>query len=262
MVGELEGTTVLVPRAEGQAGQLSGRIRELGGEPLEAPTIAIGPGDVDALAGALRDVAVGTYAAVCFTSPNGVVAVADALDGLGLDARAFAGVTIASVGPGTAGALRARLGLRADLVPEESTTAALGAAFPAGSGRVLLPRADIATAALPHLLRARGYEPVTVAAYVTGTPAGLPDTVVERLSAGEVDLLAFTSASTVRNFAALVEDLRWSGRVVTIGPVTSQAARELGLEVDVEASRHDLDGLVDALVRAVRSPSSGNVDAP
>lgn len=248
--GPLDGVSVLVPRTPDQAEQLSGRIRDLGGDPVEAPTIAILPGDLDRLVEALREVAAGRYAAVCFTSPNGVDAVADGLASADLGPDVLAEVLVASVGPGTARALRGTLGVEPGLMPDRSTTAALAEAFPPGEGRVLLPRADIASRTLPDVLRERGYEPVTVDAYVTGLPDGLPTDAARRLEAGEVDLLAFTSSSTVRNFVDLTADLDWSGRVVSIGPVTSATCRELGLDVAVEASRHDLSGVVDALVEA------------
>lgn len=247
----LAGVSVLVPRASAQASRLSMQVRSLGGEPVEAPTITIEPGDDAALRAALRDLADGAFAGLCLTSPNGVDAVADALDATGLDARAFAEVsTVACVGPGTAARLRQRLHVRADLLPPVSTTAALAEAYPAGSGRVLLPRADIATNLLHDGLRAKGWEPVEVPAYVTGVPDGLPGPVLERLAAGRIDLLAFASSSTARNFAALVGDRPWQGAVVSIGPVTSATCAELGLPVALEADPHDLDGLVAALCKA------------
>jgi uroporphyrinogen III methyltransferase/synthase len=247
----LAGVAVLVPRATAQASRLSMRIRSLGGEPVEAPTITIGPGDDAALRAALRDLADGAYAAVCLTSPNGVDAVAAALDAAGLDARAFAEARlVACVGPGTADRLWERLHLRADLVPPRSTTEALADAVPAGHGRVLLPRADIATATLAEGLTAKGYEPVDVAAYATGRPGGLPPQVLRRLEHGGIDLVAFASSSTARNFAALVGDRPWRADVVSIGPVTSATCAEVGIPVAVEADPHDLDGLVDALCAA------------
>lgn len=248
----LTGLRILVPRAPHQARELSERIVALGGVPVEAPTIDVAPGDTTALAAALREVADGAYVAVCLTSPNGVVAVADALDGLGLDPTAVFGAvgTVACVGPGTARVLRERLSVEADLVPATSTTAALAEAFPPGGGRVLLARADLASPVLFEVLRAKGYEPEEVVAYRTVRPDRLPDRVLDDLAAGRIDLLAFASPSTVRNFVALVEDREWSGRVVSIGPITSAACRELGVEVAVEATSHDLDGLVGALVTA------------
>lgn len=245
----LAGCRVLVARAAGQAEELSRRIRALGGVPVQAPTIAIAGGDHDELARAIRGVADGEFAAVCFTSPNAVRAVAGVLAELGLDAEAFTHVTVASVGPGTAAVLGERLGRDPDLVPPRATTRSLAEAFPPGSGRVLLPRADIASPVLPETLAAKGYEPVQVVAYRTLAPEALPEGVGDQLASGGIDVVAFTSSSTVRNFAALIGERAWSARVVSIGPVTSQTCAELGIPVTREAERHDLEGLVAAIVR-------------
>ncbi|GGI05661.1 uroporphyrinogen-III synthase [Egicoccus halophilus] len=248
----LAGQRVLVARSRAQASALSERVRVLGGEPVEAPVLRIEDGDSGALRAALHDLAGGAFTVVCLTSPNGVDAVADAIEQDGLDARVFAGVpTVACVGPGTAGRLWDRLRVRADLVPERATTEALGEAIPPGSGRALLPRADIASEILHTLLADKGYEPVEVVAYRTVLPDALPDEVLDDLAAGRIDLLAFASSSTVRNFVTLVGERPWQGRVVSIGPVTSRTCRELDVPVAVEADPHDLDGLVDALCAAV-----------
>jgi uroporphyrinogen-III synthase len=249
----LRGMRVLVPRTREQASGLSMHIRSLGGEPVEAPTIQVEPGDTDRLVRAVEQLAGGEFAAVCLTSPNGVAAFAEALDAAGLDARALAMVTtVACVGPGTAQALWDRLGVGADLVPEQATTAALAEAFPSGRGRVLLPRADIASAELPHGLVTKGYDPVEVVAYRTVRPAGLDEAVMDDLAAGRIQLLAFASSSTVRNFVELVGDEPWRGHVVSIGPVTTRTAVDLGLTVAAEADPHTIDGLVAALAEVAR----------
>jgi uroporphyrinogen-III synthase len=98
----------------------------------------------------------------------------------------------------------------------------------------LLPRADLASPILPELLRAKGYEPVEVTAYRTDGARRAPPGVLDDLEAGTIDLLAFGSPSTARNFVELVDDRPWRGRVVSIGPVTSRACRDLGIEVAVE----------------------------
>jgi uroporphyrinogen-III synthase len=247
----LAGVTVLVPRSRRQASRLSSRIRELGGEAVEAPTITVEPGDEADLRERLRELASGAYTAVCLTSPTAVDVVADAAEDAGVDPLADV-ATVACVGLGTAARLSARFGRDPELLPDRSTSAALADAFPAGEGRVLLPRADLATAALPDGLAAKGYEPVEVVAYRTGRPAGLPDDVLARLADGRIDLVAFASSSTARNFAALVDDHPWRARVVSIGPVTSATCREVGLPVAVQADPHDLDGLVAALCAAAR----------
>lgn len=251
MSGPLSGVTVLNPRARHQASELTARLQGLGARTVEAPTIAIVEGDTAALDAALLDLADGAFTAICFTSPNGAAAVAEALRRVGRDSRIFAATPrVAAIGPGTADALWEELRLHADLVPDASTTVALAEAFPAGEGPVLLPRADIATNALADGLRAKGYGPVEVAAYRTVRPERLDPSVLDDLAAGRIDVVAFASSSTVRNFAVLVGDAPWTARVASIGPVTSATCRELGIVPDVEADPHDLDGLVAAIVAA------------
>ncbi len=250
----LHGVSVLVPRTRHQASELSDRLRALGAEPVEAPTIAIEPTrDPGGLRDTLAMVADGAYDWVAFTSANGVDAVWEQLDRLGLDARAFAGTRLAVVGPGTGEALAAR-GLRADLVPPRYTTRGLAEALLAKGGkRVLLPRADIATPVLTQMLAEAGWETVEVEAYRTVRAPALPPAVADRLAGGDIDVLAFASSSTVRNFVELLggpPDARM--RVASIGPVTTETCRALGLRVDAEADPHDLDGLVNA-VRAAFS---------
>jgi uroporphyrinogen-III synthase len=250
-VGGLAGRRVLVPRAPEQAPELSDRIRARGGEVVEAPVLLIEPGDGDTLRGAVRDLADGGFAAVCFTSPNGVRAVARTLDAVGLDAEVVRRpALIACVGPGTAQALTDEFGLEPDLVPRVSTTEALGVAFPRGEGRVLLPRADLASLVLPELLRAKGYQPVDVVAYRTARPDELPSEVVDGLTDGTITDVVIASPSTAQNLVALLGPRSLRSRVVSIGPVTSAACRRLHLDVAAEASPHDLDGLVEALTRA------------
>jgi uroporphyrinogen III methyltransferase/synthase len=158
---------------------------------------------------------------------------------------------VAAIGPGTAAELK-RGGIVADVVPERSIAEALVeslAAVPVEGRRVLVARASEARDVLPDALEGRGAEVDVVALY---------DTVAEPLTAdaahhaSEADYVTFTSSSTVRHFAAAL-DQNGSGpptaRLVSIGPITSATAHELGLEIAVEAERHDVDGLVEALVR-------------
>lgn len=250
----LAGVRVLVLRAPAQAAALSQRIRALGGDSVEAPVLTIAPGDTVALDAAVRDAATGAFDWLCLTSPNGVDAVADALARTGQPTAALDAVAaIACVGGGTAGRLAERLHRAADLVPSTATTRALGEAMPAGGGRALLARSDLANPVLDELLAAKGYDVVAVTAYRTGAASALPATVLDDLGAGRVDLVAFGSSSTVEAFSVLVEDRLWSAAVVSIGPVTSATCREHGIEVAREADPHDLDGLVAALVDAGRN---------
>ncbi len=173
------------------------------------------------------------------------------VEALGTDARLFARARLAVVGPGTADALGAH-GLRADLVPDRYTTAGLAAALCEGRapGRVLLPRADLATPVLARTLADAGWSVDDVEAYRTVAVDALPPAVVARLDAGEVDVLAFASSSTVRNFVALAGGATPGAAVASIGPVTSATCRELGLTVAAEAEPSDLDGLVAAVAAA------------
>ena len=242
----LHGAVVAVTRARAQASGLAGRLRELGAEVAETPAIRIEPRPAD---GELREAIaqVTDYAVICFTSPNGVHLFFDALSHFDRDARSLAGATVAAIGPGTAAALLEH-GIRADVVPERFVAEALVEAL-AGvevdGRRVLVARAAEARSVLPDSLRERGAQVDDVALY---------DTVAEPLSDSQrADLeratyVTFTSSSTVRFLLESGARPPAGARIVSIGPVTSGTAEEHGLTVDVEAERHDIDGLVDALV--------------
>ena len=243
----LHGRRVVVTRARAQASGLAATLRGLGADVVEAPAIRIVPRPVEGDVAAMAD-SVESYDLICLTSPNAVVLLFDALASRGRDARALAGAGVAAIGPGTARELEQR-GIRADVVPErsvaESLLAELADAGVAGK-RILLPRAADARDVLPEGLRERGAEVDVVALYDTvGEP--LEGAVVDALA--EADYVTFTSSSTVTRFLDAAGGRVPNGaRVVSIGPVTSATARERGLEVHVEAQRHDLDGLVEALV--------------
>jgi uroporphyrinogen III methyltransferase / synthase len=243
----LHGRRVVVTRARAQASGLAATLRDLGAEVVELPAIRIEPRlESEEVGDAVA--AIGEYALVCLTSPNGVRLLFEALDAAGKDARALAGAAVAAIGPGTARELCGR-GIRADVVPERFVAEALVATLAAvevEGRRVLVARAAEARDVLPEALRERGAEVDVVALYETvrGQPDG------EAVAAAQdADYVTFTSSSTVRNLVeALGERFPASARVVSIGPVTSETARELGLRVDVEAERHDVDGLLDALL--------------
>jgi uroporphyrinogen III methyltransferase/synthase len=230
----LHGRTVAVTRARAQASGLAARLRELGADVVEAPAIRIAP-----LAFEVPDLA--GYDLVCLTSPNG----AELLLGALRDARALAGVTVAAIGPGTARALRER-GVRADVVPERFLAEGLVEALrDVPVTRALVARAREARDVLPDALRARGAEVDVLALYET--VAGEPSHA-EREAAGSADYVTFTSSSTVRFFLDAAGRPGAATRIVSIGPVTSATLREHGLEPHVEAERHDVDGVVEALL--------------
>jgi uroporphyrinogen III methyltransferase/synthase len=243
----LHGRRVVVTRARAQASGLAAALHALGAEVIELPAIRIVPRlDSREVRDAVQSIH--AYALVCLTSPNGVRLLFDALVAAGRDARALANATVAAIGPGTAAALAER-GIRADIVPERSIAEALAESlrdFDVADRPVLVARAAEARDVLPEALRDRGAKVDLVALY---------ETVAEKLdpaaleAARDADYVTFASSSTVRNFMDAVGDrLPERTRVVSIGPVTSEAARQAGLAVDVEARRHDPDGLVEALI--------------
>jgi uroporphyrinogen III methyltransferase/synthase len=240
----LFGRTIVVTRAREQASELRAKLETLGAEVVELPAIAIEP--VAFTLPVLAD-----YRWIVFTSANGVDAFFDrGLAPAGLDARALGGVKLAAIGPGTADALTRR-GLHPDVVPERFIAESLLDAFPEGSGRVLLARAEVARDVLPEGLTEKGYAVDVLPVYRT-VRAPVDEETLARVRAGQVDALTFTSSSTVTNFCDVVGDVPEGPVVVSIGPVTSQTARERGLTVDVEADPHTIDGLVEGLVSRLR----------
>jgi uroporphyrinogen III methyltransferase/synthase len=243
----LHGRRVIVTRARAQASGLAATLRDLGADVVELPAIRIEP-RLEAPEVQRAAAEIDQYALICLTSPNAVKLLFEALAAAGRDARALAGATVAAIGPGTARAL-AKRGIAADIVPEKFVAEALVEALAAvevEGRRVLVPRAAEARDVLPEHLRRRGAEVDVVALY---------ETVREEPSEGAVaaaqgaDYVTFTSSSTVTNLTeALGERFPAGARVVSIGPVTSETARAAGLTVDVEAERHDVDGLLDALL--------------
>jgi uroporphyrinogen III methyltransferase / synthase len=246
----LYGKRIVVTRAREQASRLAGTLRSLGAEVIELPAIRIEPRiDTPEVREAIASIA--SYALVCLTSPNGVRLLFEAMAAHGIDARALASATVAAIGPGTAAELAER-GVIADIVPEryvaESLADALEKVDVAGRP-VLIARAAEAREVLPQALAERGAEVDVVALYETVREDADPAAVE---AAQTADYVTFTSSSTVRNLLAAVGDRFPAGaRIVSIGPVTTETAREAGLEVDVEAQRHDPAGLVEALVADV-----------
>jgi uroporphyrinogen III methyltransferase/synthase len=245
----LAGVTVAVTRARVQASGLASRLRGLGANVVEAPVIKIraleGPAPL-----------VESYDLLCLTSPNGVRLLFDRLAESGRDARALAGVRVAAIGPGTAAALREH-GVIADVVPERFVAEGLVEALAdVPVTRALIARAAQARDVLPDALRERGAEVDVVVLYET---VAEPLSASQMVDVGHADYITFTSASTVRFFFEAVGDRVSPGaRLLSIGPVTSAALRERGREPDAEAGRHDIAGLVQALVSDVARSRSGH----
>ena len=232
----LFGRRVVVTRARAQASNLVEKLRALGAETIELPTIEI-------VGAPLGDLAPASYDWVAFTSVNAVEWVFAGIR----DARAFGAAQVAAVGPGTAGALAAA-GVVADLVPPSAVAEALVEAFPAGAGRVLIPQAAAARPVLADGLRAKGWTVDVVEAYRTVAARPTDEALA---AAAKADAIAFTSSSTVTSWLALGATL--PPVVACIGPVTAGTAAEHNVPVTVVATEHTVDGLVDALVAALRS---------
>ncbi len=193
------------------------------------------------------------YDLVCFTSPNAVSALFERL-GQGTtpaDARAFAGASVAAIGPGTARAL-AEHGIVADIVPARSVAESLVQALAdVPVKHALVARAMQARDVIPDALRARGAEVDVLALYETIAEPLSPQALT---AAREADYITFTSSSTVRFFldaAGGPARLSPETRVVSIGPITSETLREHGLEPQVEAEDHDVEGVIRALLTDV-----------
>jgi uroporphyrinogen III methyltransferase/synthase len=244
--GPLAGRTIAVTRARAQASGLSQRLEVLGARIVQAPVIR-----TETLAGAPLDPS--PYDLICLTSPNGVEGLFARLEQGGRDARALAHAKVAAIGPGTARALAGH-GVRADVVPErfvaESLVEAL-ADLPVR--RALVARAKEAREVLPDALRAQGAEVDVLELYETVAEPLSPKALQE---ASQADYITFTSASTVRFFAQAGggEIARSAAtRVVSIGPVTTEALREHRVVPDLEAEDHDIEGIIAALLADVAS---------
>jgi uroporphyrinogen III methyltransferase / synthase len=259
----LAGRTVAVTRARARASGLARRLAALGASVIEAPTIR-----TRALDGPALDPT--PYDLICLTSSSGVEHLFERLAAGGRDARSLAGARVAAIGPGTARSL-AEHGIVADVVPERFVAESLVEALSDFEVKhALLATASGAREVLPDALRARGAQVDVLALY---------ETVAEPLSeralrqARTADYITFTSSSSVRYFLDAPRArgghrafsdthtqprsdepapdrvrLAPTTRIVSIGPVTSATLREHGLEPHIEAARHDIDGLVDALL--------------
>ncbi|HEY2571408.1 MAG TPA: uroporphyrinogen-III C-methyltransferase [Solirubrobacteraceae bacterium] len=242
--GPLAGRTVAVTRARAQASGLARSLRELGARVVQSPVVR-----ARQLPGPALDPA--PYDLICVTSPNAAKELFARLAAGGRDARALAGARIASIGPATSDALAAH-GIVADVVPERFVAEGLVEALAHVTvTRALVARARGGRELLPDALRAAGAEVDVLDLYETVVEPLSAQTLAQALAA---DYVTFTSASTVRNFLKAAGEQAGGGllsgetRTVSIGPVTSEALRERGVKVDVEASQHDIGGLLQALL--------------
>ena len=232
----LAGRRIVITRAEPDAAPLAARLEALGAVSIVVPTIRIVFADPAPLDAALSHLQ--TYDWIIFTSRNGVEAVFRR-------ARAISGPRVAAIGVATAAELE-RHGVRPDVIPDQSVAEAiLEKLGPVSGKKILLPRSEIARRAIADALRKAGAVVDDISVYSTLPEHG------RRPDLTGVDAVTFTSSSTVRNFVAAgpVPD---GAKVVCIGPVTARTAREHGLEVTELAGEYNEDGLVAALLAALR----------
>nr|BFF22390.1 hypothetical protein GCM10025732_03550 [Glycomyces mayteni] len=250
----LYGWKVLIPRTKEQAGVMSERLRAYGAIPCEVPTIAVEPPRTPAqMERAIKGLVDGRYAWIVFTSQNSVKAIWEKFKEHGLDARAFGGLRIACIGEATANAVR-EFGIEPELLPTgQQSSEGLLEVFPPHDpildmvGRVLLPRADIATETLVQGLSERGWEVDDVTAYRTVRASPPAADIRDAIKSGGFDAVLFTSSSTVRNLVGIAGKPHQRTVVACIGPATSDTATEFGLRVDAKPENASVPDLIEAL---------------
>ena len=258
----LFGKRVLVTRSRSQASRLCTLLEQAGANAIELPTIEISPlNDFSELDATLADLS--GFAWTIFASANSVQSVFERLAIQGKDARALAGTTIGAIGPATANALSQR-GITADFVPSRPVSEAVLEELSSRDWKgvsVLLPAADIGRDELEKGLVEMGATVNRLAAYRNVPVEGVGDLAKSAFKDG-VDVVTFTSSSTVRNLVEMLGRNRTaleSSFISCIGPITAATCRELGLRVDLEATEHTVEGLVDALTNHFASgANSGN----
>jgi len=244
----LSGKRIVVTRTRKQAGTLTAQLRALGADVFELPTIRIEPPtDLREFAELVQDAH--GYDWIVFTSPNGVDAFFEIFYKLYDDAREIGAAKIAAIGPATAQRVR-DFHLHVDLQPDEFVAEAVVREF-AKQGvenlRILLARAEKARDVLSKELSKLGAIVDEAFAYRTVPETRDVTGARRRLLEEGADLITFTSSSTVENFLAL--GLLWPKgmKIASIGPITSKTANDHGLKIDIEARRHDIEGLVEAI---------------
>ena len=251
----LSGKKIVVTRSRAQASDFVEQIESLGAEAVEMPTIRIAdPEDFGPLDKAISKI--NTFDWVVLTSVNAVGRFIDRLIERGGDIRDLKGMKICAIGSATAEEVR-RYSLRVDLIPPkyvaESIVEELQKEGAVEGKKFLLPRADIARSLLPDEIHRLGGEAVEVDVYRTVLEEEADQDIIQRLVGGDIDLVTFTSSSTVRNFAKILgenrlENVKTAAHFASIGPITTQTAQEFGIPIHTEASRHDIPGLVEAIL--------------
>jgi uroporphyrinogen III methyltransferase/synthase len=246
----LFGRTIVVTRARGASSNFAADLRRLGADAIEFPTIETAPPkSFAALDKAIAHL--DSFDWIIFTSASGVESFIERLKSLRRDIRDLGRASIAAIGPATATRL-ADYALRVSAVPDEyraeAIISAIGARQIRGK-RFLIPRAEVAREVLPETLRAKGAKTVVVApAYRTVKPKRAQvERMRELIASGAIDLVTFTSSSTVTNFCELIGASANRLKAAAIGPITAATARERGFEVVVSPSEYTIPALAEAI---------------
>jgi uroporphyrinogen III methyltransferase/synthase len=250
----LLGKRIVVTRARAQASDLIQHLSLLGAECLEFPTIMIAPpSDWSHLDTALDQM--DHYNWLIFTSVNGVKFFFDRLFAQGKDVRILGNIHTAAICPATAEELE-RFGLRCDILPDSYRAESVVSAFKnvdVAGQNILLPRAAEARPILPDELTKMGAKVNEIAVYHTRPVSHHADRLIEELEKKTIDIITFTSSSTVSNFKSLLPVDRFSQlikgvTIASIGPITTETAEKMGFAVEITAERYTIPGLVEAIL--------------
>jgi len=256
----LRGKRILITRPEAQALLCAEKITDLGGEPVLLPAVEIvKEPDLSPLHNAFKTI--GSYSWIVFTSVNAVEIFFDELALQRFDIRTLKGAGLCAIGPETQSRLEQR-GFIVDLVPKqyraEGLLEALQDKIRTGQ-KVLLPRARNARTVLPEGLKKLGADVDEICLYRAAVPEHVDREILEEIGAGTIDIITFTSSSTVTNF---LEILRREGfdapvfssktAIACIGPVTAATAQAAGLTVSIEAEEYTVDGMLRSLLQQVK----------
>ncbi|WP_163338113.1 uroporphyrinogen-III C-methyltransferase [Desulfopila sp. IMCC35008] len=253
----LFGKKIIVTRTREQASELMAGLEEYGANCVEYSTINIQPVDsYEVLDGEMERL--NEYHWILFTSLNGVKYFFERLYSMGKDSRDLKGPDIAAVGKSTADLLL-QYGVNADLIPNVFTGEGLAESLldQGVEGRnILIPRALHGREILPETLRGAGAQVTVAPVYQNLPPQGKREALREELELGDVDMITFTSSSTVRNFLSMVDaddldellGLLQGVKIAAIGPITAKTITDNGLTVDIQPEEFTIDALVQAIV--------------
>ncbi len=255
---QLFGKTIVVTRSRDQASDFSQKLVKLGAEVIEFPTIDIvEPDDFKPMDDEIEKLGENDW--LIFTSVNGVDAFFNRIFDLGKDIRDLKGVQICAIGPATSKRIT-DLHLRVDCQPPKYVAESIVEEFKKlgdiKGKRFLTPRADIARSYLPDQLRAMGGEVFDIVAYKTVIAEPRDLKIVDKIKNGEINVVTFTSSSTVRNFVEIIGKENVSAvndnvKCASIGPITTDTAKELGVNISIEADEYTIPGLVDAVIKTL-----------